>query len=782
MNFSIIENNFLSRIKSKRRGFRVKFDVNRFMPMLMLLGILLSFGCAYAGPVWINSNTSFTSPTAYVAGNSYNFQITWTDTNTGGFANATFQLGRPNGAYTNYTNTSTIDVRNSTAAWYINFTQNQLGPAGTYNFTWYGINVSGSQNKSDTSGYAVSQGTAVLSVSPLAGVTYPATVQTGCQRVTGDPNATLTLLMNGSTVAGGASTYINQSSITLGVAVYNYTCTYAATQNYSAAVSADNDRTVGQGTPTLSVSPLATVTYPVAVQTGCERVAGDPNSTLTLDMNGTTVATGTTATINQTSISLLANNVYNYTCNISQTQNYTATVSTDNLRTVNKGILSLSISGSNVTYPDNVTINVTESNVGDADVNYTFYRNNTLLSVSTTNGTAPANESRQYGVGGYLYIFNTTAGPFANWTVNVTGVNRTIAVSPGTLSLSIAAILDVTYPDNVTVTISESNTGDKDVNYTLYRNNSGVPINVSTTNGTAPYGVIEQLTAGSYMYIFNTTAGPFANWTAYTLGDINQTVVVNPTPTATTTTVPSGGGGTGGSITPPQKKKSQTWSKITPGSAEIMHIDDPEIGLKMINITVRNPVKTVTITVTKLAGQPATVTKTVSGKVYKYMEITTTNLPDNSTDRIKIQFQVNKSWISSNKINRATVALNRYKDGVWQKLTTKEVSEDNGYIYYEAETPGFSTFVVTGEETAVTTALTRTIVTTPLATTMVTTTIPVTPIGGVIPGWVPILIVVVFVVIIATFFMYGNKQSRSKKAKINEKDIREKFTLPDFDQ
>src|SRR5439155_22714350 len=63
---------------------------------------------------------------------------------------------------------------------------------------------------------------------------------------------------------------------------------------------------------------------------------------------------------------------------------------------------------------------------------------------------------------------------------------------------------------------SKSNTGDLDINYTLYRNDSSQPVNFSTTNGTAPSGEIRQIGAGAYQYIFNSTGG--GNWTSNASG------------------------------------------------------------------------------------------------------------------------------------------------------------------------------------------------------------------------------------------------------------------------
>ena len=51
-------------------------------------------------PQWSNNITSLNSPQTYAAANNYGFQINWSAS--AGFANATFQLGRPGGSLTNY--------------------------------------------------------------------------------------------------------------------------------------------------------------------------------------------------------------------------------------------------------------------------------------------------------------------------------------------------------------------------------------------------------------------------------------------------------------------------------------------------------------------------------------------------------------------------------------------------------------------------------------------------------------------------------------------------------
>jgi PGF-pre-PGF domain-containing protein len=370
----------------------------------------------------------------------------------------------------------------------------------------------------------------------------------------------------------------------------------------------------------------------------------------------------------------------------------------------------------------------------------------------------------------------SVAGDYTNQiTASVTGTD---SGTGGTLSDSQQTGLNVLSPASLTVssTISSSSiTAGSSVTFTVGVNNAGgqsttynitlsssptgltfTPNNVSTTS------IDGSTLKNNEITVTGSTEGSYTI-TATVKGGNGQTLTTNKSLTVsvastTTTTVGGGdGGGGGGGGTTTEKKKSKTWDKITPGSAEIMHVDDPDIGLKMINITVKNPAQTVTITVTKLAGKPASVVHEISGKVYKYMEIKGDNINETHIDKVKIQFQVNKSWVSSNNINRATIALNRYKNNNWEKLTTKEISEDNDYVYYEAESPGFSTFAVTGEEIATTTGATTIATTT--VTTRITTTIPpiLTEVGG-IPSWV-LLIVIILIVIIVAVWLYQKRSS-----------------------
>ncbi|UCG95907.1 MAG: DNRLRE domain-containing protein [archaeon] len=178
---------------------------------------------------------------------------------------------------------------------------------------------------------------------------------------------------------------------------------------------------VNKATPSISVGPLTTVVYPSSTQTGCERLAGDSTSTLTLYRNDSQVAQGTTSPINESSV-ILGAAVYNYTCAIAETENYTSYSLLNQYRNVNKGILDLQISGGGTwTYPHESGVTGTESDGGDSDVTYELWRNDSLITNSS-----PYEETALLAAGSYTYRFNSTGG--ANWTANLTGVTAVVTI------------------------------------------------------------------------------------------------------------------------------------------------------------------------------------------------------------------------------------------------------------------------------------------------------------------------------------------------------------------
>ncbi len=170
--------------------------------------------------------------------------------------------------------------------------------------------------------------------------------------------------------------------------------------------------------------------------------------------------------------------------------------------------------------------------------------------------------------------------------------------------------------------------------------------------------------------------------------------VITASTTTTTTT-----GGSSGSVT--EVKKAHSWTKITPGVAEIMKDFDKDIGIKEIKIEVNKEAQNVKITVTKYDGKPAEVSVEKTGKVYNYLKINTENLEENLS-KATLKLQVNKSWVSNNSLEKENIVLFKF-DNIsleWNELPTTYSEEDDNYYYYETELTSFSYFAI-GEKVQV---------------------------------------------------------------------------------
>ncbi len=101
-----------------------------------------------------------------------------------------------------------------------------------------------------------------------------------------------------------------------------------------------------------------------------------------------------------------------------------------------------------------------------------------------------------------------------------------------------------------------------------------------------------------------------------------------------------------------------------------------------------------------LREKPADVGDT-KGRSYQMMSITVGSegtISDGNSDNIQISFKVSKKWIEENNIDESTIRMTRFHDGKWQDLPSNQVGEDDEYIYFYAQTPGFSIFSIVGDE------------------------------------------------------------------------------------
>jgi len=194
----------------------------------------------------------------------------------------------------------------------------------------------------------------------------------------------------------------------------------------------------------------------------------------------------------------------------------------------------------------------------------------------------------------------------------------------------------------------------------------------------------------------------------------NGTFTIKPSagPTPTPTPSPGGGGGGGGGgyapTTPTPAEKSpvvvkvvKIISRIEAGKPESVTFEG--LDVYKISIEADKNVNDVNVMVEELE-KPKEIAE-APGIVYAYYNITATNLTDVNVTTT-IEFKVSKSWMADENIE--TIRLCRY-DEEWKALPTTKIDEDDAYVYFSAETHGFSIFAISGtkkEEAAVTPALT----------------------------------------------------------------------------
>lgn len=145
----------------------------------------------------------------------------------------------------------------------------------------------------------------------------------------------------------------------------------------------------------------------------------------------------------------------------------------------------------------------------------------------------------------------------------------------------------------------------------------------------------------------------------------------------------------------PSKQQNKSFEKITPGNVTIIKDFDTEIGLKQIQIQVRNEAQNVKINVNKYDSRPANVSVEKQGKVHKYLQIETENLTE-SLEKATITIQVEKSWINESELIKDDIALFKFNESseAWDELVTIYTEEDDTYYYYDVELTSFSYFAI----------------------------------------------------------------------------------------
>jgi PGF-pre-PGF domain-containing protein len=657
-----------------------------------------------------------------------NFSINWTDTNIAGFY-----------IENNFTAGTLVNTSMSSSGNLV-YTYNSTPlAAGTYQYRFVANDSAGNTNATTVAYFTIGAGNQFISLSGITNDTYPYSVTPACVG-----NLTANLYRNSSLAS-------NNTAIGLGAGVYQWVCNTTTNANYTSN-STTVIQLVSQAAFFGSLTGISNHTYSTTDTPVC---AGNLTSHLYLNDSNTTA-------YNNIAI-LFGAGDYLWTCNATSNVNYTSSsitvvhsISQNTSYGVNIYLNGTRNTNSSYTYPSYVNIigNSTLRGCG----NITVYRNNTFLFTNTPSsgsGTTTFNELLANKT--YNYTVNTTGN--VNCTANATGVSVYVYMNKGDPSAYIGVYIDNstlgnnegTYPISREARGNVSTIpGGLDLTFALYQDYLTLLAQGSTTNETANASTQP---VGSYAYVYNTSGGQ--NWTAGT--SITKFLVIS---VVTATTTPSSGGGGGGSSninteTGILTKKYDSIAISIPKTITESDLSVTSSSLTEINFYVKERVTDVAMTVEKISGLPAS-TGAVAGTSYNYVKIEKTNLNDSNIGSAHIKFKVPKLWLTNNSIDSSTVSLYRFTTQ-WDKLATAKLNEDSNYVYYQAETPGFSYFAIAGTGAAVTTTLPPTTI--PPATTIpaTTTTVIVPSVGKVSTELLIVLVLIVIVVVVLIAVMRSKK-------------------------
>ncbi len=164
--------------------------------------------------------------------------------------------------------------------------------------------------------------------------------------------------------------------------------------------------------------------------------------------------------------------------------------------------------------------------------------------------------------------------------------------------------------------------------------------------------------------------------------------------------------GTGGSPESAKNIKSKELCQQFISNGKVVRFEFTK-GATCVNYVVFEAKKTAgktTAIVEELKGKSVLTPNEPAGEIYKHINIWIGNdgfANSKNIGNASVGFRVNKNWINENNIKLNSLALQHFNNKKWNSLPTKQIDEDDEYIYFEAKTPSFSPFAITAEKNTV---------------------------------------------------------------------------------
>jgi PGF-pre-PGF domain-containing protein len=165
------------------------------------------------------------------------------------------------------------------------------------------------------------------------------------------------------------------------------------------------------------------------------------------------------------------------------------------------------------------------------------------------------------------------------------------------------------------------------------------------------------------------------------------------------------GGGAGGSPEPQKNVEVKDTTKVFISGDKPVYFNftNDVTVVDYISFTSEKTVGKTTAIVENLKDKSSLVSELPDGIAYKSFNVWVGNAGYGDSSSIldaAISFKVDKSWIQENNIDPSSILLYKYdgKKKEWEKLSVNLENEDNEFLYFTANVPGYSSFVITGEK------------------------------------------------------------------------------------
>ena len=217
---------------------------------------------------------------------------------------------------------------------------------------------------------------------------------------------------------------------------------------------------------------------------------------------------------------------------------------------------------------------------------------------------------------------------------------------------------------------------------------------------------IEDSNETSFVYTYTSTGTYNANLTVRNPNGTDlKTVQIIVASRSSGGSSSGGGGGGGGSPEPATNVKVKELSQIliTNGNPVKFDLTKDVTAVVYLSFDSKKTVGKTTTIVEMLKNKSKLTPDAPEGEVYNYLNIWVGNggyATEKNIENPVVCFKVEKSWMKDKGIDQSSIILNRYGDKKWNPLTTRQSGDDEKYMYFTAETPGFSPFSITGEKTA----------------------------------------------------------------------------------